>query len=553
MLERFLIQTEFKSQEDFKKNFKIVVPENFNYGYDVVDAWAEKEPDKKALCWTNDRGEHRDFTFAEMKKYSDRTASYFQSLGIGRGDMVMLILKRRFEFWFSVIALHKLGAVVIPATHQLTKKDIVYRANAADIKMIVCAGEEVILNHITEALPESPTVKTLISIGPVIPEGFGDFHAGIEHAAPFVRPEQVNTNEETSLMYFTSGTSGEPKMVIHNYLYPLGHISTGSFWHNLGAESLHLTIADTGWGKAVWGKLYGQWIAGAAIFVYDHEKFASADMLRMIQDYRITSLCAPPTIFRFLIREDLTQYDLSSLKYCTIAGEALNPAVFDAFYKLTGIKLMEGFGQTESTVLICTFPWTTPKPGSMGLPNPQYEIDLLRLDGTRAEDGEQGQIVVRTHQKPIGLFKEYYRDPQRTGEAMHDDIYYTGDVAWRDEDGYYWFVGRADDVIKSSGYRIGPFEVESALMTHPAVVECAITGVPDEIRGQIVKATIVLSKEYKDKASDELVKEIQNHVKRVTAPYKYPRIVEFVNELPKTISGKIRRVEIRQKEDLKKT
>ena len=334
MLERFLEQTTFESQEDFKKNFKIKAPENFNYGYDVVDVWAEKKPQKKALCWTNDQGDHKDFTFAEIKKYTDKTASYFQSLGIGRGDMVMLILKRRYEFWYSIIALHKLGAVVIPATHLLTKKDIVYRANAAGVKMIVSAGEEMILNHIKDAMPESPTVKSLVSVGPVLSEGFDDFHEGIEHAAPFVRPENVNTNEDTSLMYFTSGTSGEPKMVIHDFLYPLGHINTGSFWHNLNEDSLHLTIADTGWGKAVWGKLYGQWIAGATVFVYDHEKFTPADMLRMIQDYRITSLCAPPTIFRFLIREDVTKYDLSSLKYCTIAGEALNPAVFDAFFKL---------------------------------------------------------------------------------------------------------------------------------------------------------------------------------------------------------------------------
>ena len=552
MLEQFLQQTTFESQEDFKKNFKIKAPENFNYGYDVVDAWAEKEPQKKALCWTNDQGDHQDFTFIQIKKYSDMSASYFQSLGIGRGDMVMLILKRRYEFWFSIIALHKLGAVVIPATHLLTKKDIAYRANAAGIKMIVCVGEDTVLNHVKDAMPDSPTVKSLVSVGPVNTEGFDDFHKGIENAAPFVRPENVNTNEDTSLMYFTSGTSGQPKMVIHDYLYPLGHITTGSFWHNLHEDSLHLTIADTGWGKAVWGKLYGQWIAGATVFVYDHEKFTPADMLRMIQDYKITSLCAPPTIFRFLIREDMSKYDLSSLKYCTIAGEALNPAVFEAFYKLTGIKLMEGFGQTETTLSICTFPWTTPKPGSMGLPNPQYNVDLLRPDGSRAEDGEPGEIVVRTDNKPIGLFKEYYRDPILTNTAMHDGIYYTGDVAWRDEDGYFWFIGRADDVIKSSGYRIGPFEVESALMTHPAVVECAITGVPDEIRGQIVKATIVLSKEYKERAGEDLIKEIQEHVKNVTAPYKYPRIVEFVSELPKTISGKIRRVEIRSQDSEKK-
>lgn len=547
MLERFLSQTKFTSQEDFTHNFRVNIPEGFNYGYDVVDAWAAEAPDKRAICWTNDHKEHIDFSFADIKKRSDQTASYFQSLGIGKGDKVMLVLKRRYEFWFAIIALHKLGAVVIPATHLLTKKDIVYRNNAADIRMIVCVGEENVTRQVLEAMPESPTVKQLVSIGPEIPEGFEDFHQGIESARPFVRPEQVNTNEDISLMYFTSGTTGNPKMVAHDFTYPLAHITTGSYWHNLHQESLHLTIADTGWGKAVWGKLYGQWIAGATVFVYDHEKFNPADMLQMIQDYGITSLCAPPTIFRFLIREDLTKYDLSSLEYCTIAGEALNPAVFEAFLKLTGIKLMEGFGQTETTLTVCTFPWTEPKPGSMGKANPQYEVDLLRGDGTPAEDGEQGEIVVRyANGHPLGLFKEYYRDPALTKATCYDGIYHTGDVAWRDEDGYFWFVGRTDDVIKSSGYRIGPFEVESALMTHPAVVECAITGVPDEIRGQIVKATIILSKEYKDQAGEELVKELQSHVKRVTAPYKYPRVIEFVEELPKTISGKIRRVEIRE-------
>ncbi len=550
MLERFVKQTHFTSQEDFIKNFKIEVPENFNFGYDVVDAWAAEEPDKEAILWTNDKGACIHFSYADLKKYTDQTASYFQSLGIGHGDKVMLILKRRYEFWYSIIALHKLGAVVIPATHLLTKKDIVYRCNAASIKMIVMAGEEVITKHVLDAMPESPTVEKLVSIGPDIPEGFLDFHKGIDNAAPFVRPEHVNTNDDISLMYFTSGTTGEPKMVAHDFTYPLGHIVTGSFWHNLHRDSLHLTIADTGWGKAVWGKLYGQMIAGATVFVYDHEKFTPADILQKIHDYHITSLCAPPTIYRFLIREDLSKYDLSSLEYCTTAGEALNYSVYETFLKITGIRLMEGFGQTETTLTLATFPWMEPKPGSMGVPNPQYEIDLIKPDGRSAEDGEQGQIVVRTnHGKPLGLFKEYYRAPELTKEAWHDGVYYTGDVAWRDEDGYYWFVGRADDVIKSSGYRIGPFEVESALMTHPAVVECAITGVPDEIRGQVVKATIILAKDYKDKAGDALVKELQDHVKRVTAPYKYPRVIEFVDELPKTISGKIRRVEIRQKDN----
>lgn len=546
MLEKYLPKVDFDSLDDFRQNFKINVPDNFNFGYDIVDGWAEKEPDKVALRWTNDKGERIDFTFADIKRESDKTAAFFMEQGIGKGDMVMLILKRRYEFWFSIVALHKIGAVVIPATHLLTKKDIVYRNNAADIKAIVAVGDDIILPHIADAMPESPSVKSLISVGPKVPEGWVDFHKGIESAAPFVKPACPNTNDDIMLMYFTSGTTGNPKMVAHYFTYPLGHIVTARYWHNLRQDSLHLTVADTGWGKAVWGKLYGQWIVGATVFVYDHEKFTPADMLKMIEEHKITSFCAPPTIFRFMIREDLNKFDLSSLKYCTIAGEPLNPAVYEAFYNATGIKLMEGFGQTETTMTIGTFPWMEPKPGSMGVPNPAYDMDLITGDGRSAEDGEQGEIVLRTDKvKPLGLFKEYYRDAEKTKEVYSDNVYHTGDIAWRDEDGYYWFVGRTDDVIKSSGYRIGPFEVESALMTHPAVVECAITGVPDEVRGQVVKATIVLSKAYKDKAGEELVKEIQNHVKKTTAPYKYPRVVEFVEELPKTISGKIRRVEIR--------
>ena len=546
MVEKFLSRTVFTSQEDYIRNFRIRVPADFNFAYDVVDAYAAEEPDKKALLWTDDRGGEIQFTFADMKRETDRTASYFQSLGLGRGDMVMLILKRRYEFWFSILALHKLGAVAIPATHLLTRKDVVYRCNMAGVKAIVAAGEPVITGHIAAAMPESPTTKLLISVGPEVPEGFLDFHEGIRHAAPFVRPQHVNTNDDIMLMYFTSGTTGEPKMVAHDFTYPLGHISTGCFWHNLHEGSLHLTIADTGWAKAAWGKLYGQWLAGANIFVYDHEKFTPADILHKIGQYRITSLCAPPTIYRFLIREDLSKYDLSSLEYCTTAGEALNGAVYDTFKRLTGVRLMEGFGQTETTLTLATFPWMEPKPGSMGVPNPQYDIDLLTPDGRSAEDGEQGQIVIRTDRgKPLGLFKEYYLNDGMTHEVWHDGVYYTGDVAWRDEDGYFWFVGRADDVIKSSGYRIGPFEVESALMTHPAVVECAITGVPDEIRGQVVKATIILGEKYRPRAGEELIRELQDHVKRITAPYKYPRIIEFVDELPKTISGKIRRKAIR--------
>ena len=537
MLEKFLDKTEFASYEDFMANFHVNVPENFNFGYDVVDEWARIEPGKKALLWTNEEGEAIQFTFADIKRESDKAASFFLSLGIKKGDMVMLILKRRYQFWFSIIALHKIGAVTIPATHLLTAKDIVYRCNAADIKAIVAVGDDVVLKHIIDAKPDCPTLE------------HWDFGKGCEEAAPFVRPDNPNSNGDISLMYFTSGTTGEPKMVAHDFTYPLGHIITGSYWHNLHESSLHLTLADTGWGKAVWGKLYGQWIAGANVFVYDFEKFKPVDVLHKIHDYRITSFCAPPTVFRFLIREDLTKFDISCLKYCTIAGEALNPSVYDEWLRLTGIKLMEGFGQTETTLTIATYPWIEPKPGSMGKKGPVYDIDLLTSDGRWAEDGEQGEIVVRTHgRKPLGLFKEYYRDPELTHEAYHDGIYHTGDVAWRDEDGYFWFIGRKDDVIKSSGYRIGPFEVESALMTHPAVVECAITGVPDEIRGQVVKATIVLAPDYRGRDKEQLTKEIQDHVKRTTAPYKYPRVVEFVDELPKTISGKIRRVEIRQKD-----
>ncbi len=549
MLEKFLDQTSFSSQADFMENFKVKVPENFNFGYDIVDQWAEEQPNKKALCWTNDKGEHIDFTFADIKRESDKAAAMFQGLGIGHGDMVMLILKRRYEFWFNIVALHKIGAICIPATHLLTEKDIVYRCNAAEIKAIVAVGEAEVIKHIDLSVDKSPTLKHRISVGEEVPEGWVDYHKAVEEAPAFVKPACANHNDDTSLLYFTSGTTGNPKMVTHSFTYPLAHIITASYWHNVHEQSLHLTLADTGWGKAVWGKLYGQWIAGANVFVYDFDKFTPADVLVMIDKYKITSFCAPPTVFRFLIREDLSKYDISSLKYCTIAGEALNPAVFEEFHRITGIKLMEGFGQTETTLTVATYPWVEPKPGSMGVRNPQYDIDLLTPDGRSAEDGEQGQIIIRTNSGyPLGLFKEYYRDQEKTNEVYCDNIYYTGDVAWRDEDGYFWFVGRADDVIKSSGYRIGPFEVESALMIHPAVVECAITGVPDEIRGQVVKATIVLAPDYKERAGEELIKEIQNHVKKVTAPYKYPRIVEFVEELPKTISGKIRRVEIRDKD-----
>ena len=553
MIERYLTQTQFSSEEDFRKHLHFKVPDTFNFAYDVMDEWAKEAPDKLALLWTSERGEGVKTTFAGFKEQTDRTAAYFLSLGISRGDKVMLILKRHYQWWLAMMALCKIGAVAIPATHMLTTKDIVYRNRRASVKAIICVNDEYVTTQVRQSVPESPTVEVLVAVNSMaqrdnpVPEGFHDWHKEWQEAPAFVRPEEVNTNGDTMLMYFTSGTSGEPKMVAHDYLYALGHLVTGVFWHNLDENGIHLTVADTGWGKAVWGKLYGQWFAGATVFVYDHEKFTAGKIMRVMEKYRVTSFCAPPTIYRFMIQEDFAKYDLSALEYCTTAGEALEPAVYQKFFNLTGIRMMEGFGQTETTMTLGTFPWIKPKPGSMGKPNPQYDIRLLKPDGAACEDGEKGEICIDTSAgKPIGLFKGYYRDPELTERAWHDGLYYTGDIAWRDEDGYYWFVGRADDVIKSSGYRIGPFEVESALMTHPAVVECAVTGVPDVVRGMVVKATIVLADEWRSKAGDALVKELQNHVKHETAPYKYPRIIEFVDALPKTISGKIRRVEIRE-------
>ena len=556
MIERYLTQTQFSSEEDFREHLHFIVPDTFNFAYDVMDEWAKEAPDKLALLWTSERGEEVKTTFAGFKEQTDRTAAYFLSLGISRGDKVMLILKRHYQWWLAMMALCKIGAVAIPATHMLTKKDIVYRNRRASVKAIICVNDEYVTTQVRQSVLESPTVEVLVAVNSMVqrdspvPEGFHDWHKEWPEAPAFVRPEEVNTNGDTMLIFFTSGTSGEPKMVAHDYLYALGHLVTGVFWHNLDGNGIHLTVADTGWGKAVWGKLYGQWFAGATVFVYDHEKFTAGKIMRVMEKYRVTSFCAPPTIYRFMIQEDFAKYDLSALEYCTTAGEALEPAVYQKFFNLTGIRMMEGFGQTETTMTLGTFPWIKPKPGSMGKPNPQYDIRLLKPDGSVCEDGEKGEICIDTSAgKPIGLFKGYYRDPELTERAWHDGLYYTGDIAWRDEDGYYWFVGRADDVIKSSGYRIGPFEVESALMTHPAVVECAVTGVPDVVRGMVVKATIVLADEWRSKAGDALVKELQNHVKHETAPYKYPRIIEFVDALPKTISGKIRRVEIRERDN----
>jgi len=546
LLEKYLPRVEFDSYEDFFENFKINVPDNFNFAYDVVDYYAEKTPDKRAIVWCDEKGDYATFTFGQLKEYSDKAANFLRDAGIKKGDPVMLILKRRYEFWFLILALHKIGAICIPATHLLTKKDIVYRNNAADIKMIICVNEPEVIKHVEESQPESPSLKLKALVGGSR-EGWFDFASELSKASSdFTRPvgSDAPANEDILLLYFTSGTTGMPKMVRHNYTYPLGHILTAKYWQNVTDDGLHLTVADTGWAKAVWGKIYGQWLAGAAVFVYDYDKFVPKELLEVITKYGVTSFCAPPTIYRFFIKEDLSKYDFSKMKYCAVAGEPLNPEVYNQFYNATGIKLMEGYGQTELTVTAATYHWMDPKPGSMGKPSPGYDLDIINEDGSSCEVGEEGQIVLRTNKiKPAGMFDGYYRDAALTSKVWHDDIYYTGDMAWRDEDGYLWFVGRADDVIKSSGYRIGPFEVESALLEHPAVLECAITAVPDPDRGQIVKATVVLAKNYAP--SDELVVELQNHVKKVTAPYKYPRIIEFVKELPKTISGKIRRVEIR--------
>ena len=548
MLEKFLKQTEFSSYEDFMQNYKVQVPEHFNFGYDVIDAYAESDPNKEAILWTNDRGDVKHVSYAEYKDMSDKCASFMLTIGIKRGDCVMLILKRRLEWWITMAALHKIGAVAIPATHLLTDKDIIYRCHEASIKAIFACGDPGILRNVIKARAFCSSLQHCVSIGPVVPKGWENYWQGLFNAPKFVSQNGQNLATDNFLMYFTSGTSGEPKMVMHNYTYPLAHIITGKYWHNLHDGSLHLTLSDTGWGKAVWGKFYGQMLSGATVFVYDFEgKFEPKNLLQVIQDFKITSFCAPPTVYRFMIREDLSKYDLSHLEYCTTAGEALNPNVFIEWKEKTGIMIYESYGQTETTLVVGTYPWCRPNPGAMGIRNPQFDIDVLDNEGNPCKPNENGQLVIRTDKgKPIGLFKEYYNNPQLTEKAHNNGVYYTGDVVYRDEEGYFWFVSRADDVIKSSGYRIGPFEVESALMSHPAVVECAITGVPDEIRGQIVKATVVLGKEYKGQAGPALVKELQDHVKAETAPYKYPRVIEFVDELPKTISGKIRRVEIRE-------
>ena len=549
MLATRYIRTDFTSQEDFEKNYTLNIPEQFNFAYDIVDEYARISPEKPAMVWTNVEGEEHRFTFRDMSEKSNQVANYFRSLGLKKGDPVMLVMKRRYEYWFCALALMKLGCIIIPATAQLAKKDVVYRCEAASIRAIVTVYLDEVCHHMEEALPECTTLEHLITLGDR--EGWLNLNAGMAaQPTTFEKPEELPSNDDMLMMYFTSGTTGMPKMAAHSYTYPLAQIATAAYWHNVNDDSLHIAVADTGWAKAGWGKIYGQWICGACLFVYDFDRFIAADMLRMLEKYRVTSFCAPPTVYRFMIKEDMASYDLSALKWANTAGEPLNPEVFHQFKKLTGIEIHEGFGQSETTPLLMTSKWMEPKMGSTGRPSPAYHIDLVDKDGNSVEDGVEGEIVVRLDQgRPAGLFLGYYRDEEKTADCFRGGMYHTGDMAWRDVDGYYFFIGRSDDVIKSSGYRIGPFEVESALMEHPAVLECAITAVPHPDRGQVVKATIVLTKGYEP--SPELVKELQNHVKKATAPYKYPRIVEFVDELPKTLSGKIQRVKIRKEDENK--
>jgi len=531
------------------KKLELGAKDDFNFSYDVVDKIANETPERLAVLWINDKGEEKNITFGELKTESDKVAAFLMSLGVKKGDSVIVMLKRHYEYWYTYIALHKIGAVTIPATTMLQVKDVVYRIKAADIKAVICTSQGDIASVVEKSEQESG-VNLIKVIAKGEREGWLNFDAGKNNAPEFVRPagENAPMGKDISLLFFTSGTTGMPKMVIHDFFYPLCHIWTAAFWHNAVDGGIHLTVADTGWAKTAWGKMYSQWLCGSAIFVYDHEKFNAKEMLHMIEKYKITTFCAPPTIYRFFIKEDLTKYDFSNLKYATIAGEALNPEVYHQFYNATGLKLKEGYGQTENILSAVTQIYDEPKPGSMGKPNPMIETYIADENGDPAKVGENGEIVLKANREniPIGMFMGYYKDEGMTKNVWHDGIYHTGDVAWKDEDGYLWFVGRKDDIIKSSGYRIGPFEVESSIMEHPAVLECAVTGVPDEIRGQIVKATIVLAKGYEK--SDNLAKEIQDYVKTHTAPYKYPRIVEFVDVLPKTISGKIRRVEIRDKQ-----
>ncbi len=528
--------------------FEINCPENYNFGYDIIDKYGELEPDRLALWHVDLQENSHKFTYKQLSDLSNQAANLFMEKGIGKGDKVMLVLKRNYQFWIAVIALIKIGAVAIPATHLLTTHDFTYRFESASVKAVVCTGYNPDIEMYVEEAEAEMGLSLIKFIANGEKEGWIPFDEEIKKMPATM--ERVATNcRDLMLLYFTSGTTGYPKMVVHNHRYSLAHIVTAAHWQNVDPDGIHLTISDTGWAKAAWGKIYGQMAVGSCVFVYDFDKFIPADMLRIMQDYKITSFCAPPTMYRFFIKEGIGGYDLSSLKYSCIAGEALNPEVYNKWLEFTGLKLMEAFGQTESTPILGNLVGMEPKPGSMGKPTPLYNVDIVDENDNSVPNGEVGEIVIRAEMGADGLFGGYYRDEEKTREAWSNGVYHTGDTAWKDEDGYYWYVGRNDDVIKASGYRIGPFEIESVLIQHPSVLECAVTGAPDPIRGIVVKATIVLAKGYT--ASDELVKELQVYVKKNTAPYKYPRVIEFVDELPKTISGKIRRLQIRQEDSNK--
>lgn len=536
--------TESFDENGLLKDFSINCPPDFNYGYDVVDALADLEPDKEALVWCDTNSNERRFSFKDISRLSSKCANVLKADGIQKGDRVMLMLKRHYEYWYVTVALHKLGAIVIPATNMLTAKDIIYRVQSADIKAIICTPHGEVADNVMQALPECPTLTHRYIVREDM-EGFDDLTKRIENASD-VFERILGSSLDPMMLYFTSGTTGHPKPVLHDYSYPLAHIVTAKHWQNVIDGGLHLTVAETGWAKASWGKIYGQWLAGSAVMAYDFDKFSPGDLLGVIEKYKVTTFCAPPTIYRFFVKHGANRYDLSNLTYCTNAGEALSPEIYREFFEETGLKLMESFGQTETTPIVLNVVGSVAKVGSMGKPSPLYDVDLVDENGNSVAPGEEGEIVVRKPEKgrQIGMLLSY-GNPEDTESfrVWRDNIYHTGDLARKDEDGYIWFVGRCDDIIKSSGYRIGPFEIESVLLEHPAVLECAITGVPDPDRGQIIKATIVLSNGYEP--SEELMKELQEFVKKSTAPYKYPRAISFVQQLPKTISGKVRRVALR--------
>lgn len=567
------------------ETFSVHYPDNFNFGYDVVDDIAMNDPDRRAMIWCNPEGEEHIFTFADMKRWSDKTANFLVDQGIKRGDYVLVVLRRHYQFWFVATALAKIGAVMVPATFMLKEHDLEYRLNGASISSIICTSVGEISQIADNVIDECPTVTSRIlvngagggttkyddegnliavagTVGAVLSgeegicaasierKGWADFNSGVRAASEvFERRDTVAA--DPMLMYFSSGTSGNPKMVLHNSGYAVAHLITAKHWHNVQPDGVHFTIADTGWGKAVWGKYYGQWLMEACVLTYDFDRFNAGEILSLISKYQVTTLCCPPTMYRLMMSENFDAYDLSSLQYSTTAGEALNPDLFNFWKEHTGLTIFEGFGQTETPLTIANLKHSTPRSGSMGKPVPLYDVEIQRDDGSRCNTGETGEICIRMEPRPAGIMMEYYRDPEKTANAIYDGWYHTGDTAWVDEDGYFWYVGRNDDVIKSSGYRIGPFEIESELLEHEAVRECAVTGVPDPVRGFAVKATVVLADGFT--GSDELTRELQAWVKHRTAPYKYPRIVEYVDALPKTVNGKIRRVAIRQKDgaDLK--